>query len=56
MKNYLVWDGSHNGRGRVFATLAEAERWREIVAARTGDIVAVTETDRKATHEIKPGA
>ncbi len=56
MKNYLVWDGSHNGRGRVFETLSDARAWAAAIQKKTGEFVAVTETDRKATHKIKRGA
>lgn len=56
MVNYIVWDGSHNGRGRVFATLDDARKWAEHIRRNTGEIIAVTETDRKATHKIKTGA
>ena len=48
--NYLVQDGV---RGKVFATLTEANAYRNEHFRRTGDIVAVVETNRKVTHKME---
>ena len=45
---YTVWDSK---RGKTFATAWEASAYVEDHRKRTGEILTVTQTKRKATHE-----
>ena len=47
--NYKVWTAPK----KIFATLEEAARYANEYARKTGEIVAITETTNKATHEYK---
>lgn len=47
---YTAWDGK---TGKTFATEKEAVGYASDVCARTGEIIAVTRTDRKVTHTFK---
>lgn len=46
--NYLVHD--HTKRGKVFATLEEANAYRSDLIAATGRVYLITETKRQVTH------
>lgn len=46
--NYLVHD--HTKRGKVFATLEEANAYRSDVINQTGRVYLITETKRQVTH------
>ncbi len=48
--NYKVHDGK---RGKVFASLSEANGYANEIAAKTGYILLVTETTAKVTHTYK---
>ena len=45
---YTVWDSK---RGKTFATVGEASAYAEEHRKKTGEILTVTQTKRKATHE-----
>lgn len=45
---YTVWDSK---RGKTFATAGEASAYAEEYRKKTGEILAITQTKRKATHE-----
>lgn len=45
---YTVWD---NKRGKTFATVGEASAYAEEHRKKTGEILTITQTKRKATHE-----
>lgn len=45
---YTVWDGK---RGKTFATAGEASGYAEEYRKKTGEILTITQTKRKATHE-----
>lgn len=49
--NYLVHD--HTKRGKVFATLQEANAYRSDIIQQCGRVYAITETKRQATHIYK---
>lgn len=46
--NYLVHD--HTKRGKVFATLEEANAYRNDLITQTRYVYLITETKRKVTH------
>lgn len=46
--NYLVHD--HSRRGKVFATMAEANAYANDIIRNSGVVCLVTETRRKVTH------
>ena len=45
---YTVWDSK---RGKTFATVGEASAYAEEHRRKTGEILTITQTKRKATHE-----
>lgn len=47
--NYLVHD--HTKRGKVFATLEEANGYANTAMKYTGVVWLITETKRKVTHQ-----
>ena len=49
--NYLVQD--YTKRGKVFATLDEANAYRNECIQKTGYVYRITETNRKVTHIYK---
>ena len=49
--NYVVQD--HTKRGKVFATLDEANAYRNECIQKTGYVYCITETNRKVTHIYK---
>lgn len=46
-KNFKVWDG---GRGHIFATLPEAERYAEDIRRLRNEFVAITAVKSNVTH------
>lgn len=50
IENYLVHDSQ---RGKVFATLEEAQAYHDYFFKKTRQIVCISRTRRKVTHTFK---